>query len=174
MNPKYQYLPRSKCNNGYIEIDNYGGKPGTDIDKTCGHLLNLSEEQVRRKCNDNSTCEGYSMRKFGGNPNFRPWCLKNESENSRIEVTNEKYYKRDSGYRKFPRYSGTYIENATPPSNINCGKFTTHNDIRNECDKLPDCKGYTLKDNQPWCLKRSSDKGTINGSHIFYKKYGSS
>ena len=84
-------------NNGYIEIDNYGGKPGTDIDKTCGHLLNLSEEQVRRKCNDKPKCKGYSLRKFGGNSNFRPWCLKEESEKLRIKVTTEKYYKRDSG-----------------------------------------------------------------------------
>ena len=48
-----------------------------------------TEQDIRAVCDTNSDCKGYSMRIYDGNINFRPWCLKNESENSRIEPNNE-------------------------------------------------------------------------------------
>ena len=74
----------SECVNNNVDP---GGKPLADI--SCGQYS--TEQDIRTACNTHPDCKGYSMRKYDGNRNFRPWCLKDESENSRIGSINEIY-----------------------------------------------------------------------------------
>ena len=37
-----------------------------------------TERDIREVFDENPQCKGYSMRKYGGNINFRPWCLKKQ------------------------------------------------------------------------------------------------
>jgi hypothetical protein len=54
-------------------------------------------------------------------------------------------------------------------NDIGCEQYSTERDIREVFDENPQCKGYSMRYNKPWCLKNKSSR-TPENNHIFYQK----
>ena len=51
-----------------------------------------------------------------------------------------------------------------------CGRYLTDEDIAKACYDDSQCKGFSIRDGKPWCLKNTLQNGGVDDSHNFYVK----
>lgn len=70
------------------------------------------------------------------------------------------------GYVQHMDYSGV----ASYRNDIKCGGFFSRSSIKAYCDSRADCMGFSFDQNQWWCTKKTSSKGTYNAGSIWYAR----
>lgn len=54
---------------------------------------------------------------------------------------------------------------------ISCGRYSSHQSIKDACNSKSNCIGYTFWKGNPWCLKTTSSAQIADGHrHVYYEK----
>jgi hypothetical protein len=51
-----------------------------------------------------------------------------------------------------------------------CGRYRTMDEIEMACNGDINCRGYTVFNGKPWCLKRVTDVSVARSDHDYYRK----
>merc|ERR1719204_755080 len=79
-----------------------------------------------------------------------------------------------SMYEKFPKKDRHGRKGGV--GDISCGKYATHEALREACSAESTCVGYTIRKKKgkekPWCLKLATSKAIAKANdHTYYKKH---
>ena len=69
-------------------------------------------------------------------------------------------------YFKSPEIGRDY----NPGEDISCGQYDTKEKLAEACYKNQNCKGFSIWNDKPWCMKHTVNFPVKNPSHIFYLK----
>jgi hypothetical protein len=166
-------VPPAPASSFYGEIDSYD-YPGNDVSLPCnaGGIYNNIDD-IYKACDSDPSCKGFSMR------DGKPWCMKNRLVNGRRADNHTFYIKNGIEDEDPPRTASSFynkIDSYDYPGNdvsLPCnagGIYNNIEDISKACDSDPSCKGFSMRDGKPWCMKNGLVNGRRDDNHTFYVK----